>query len=200
MNKQQFLKELENALKGLPQEEIESTLGFYSESIDDHIENGVSEEMAVAAVGSVEKIAKDLLKEVSLPQLVKEAIKPSRALRAWEIVLLVLGSPIWLSLIIAAIAVVFSVYVALWSVVVSLWACEVAFVAGIIGGVAAAIFLFVTGQNVFAAAIMISASIVLVGVSIFFFFACKSLTKGMVWVTKKLTLWIKSCFLRKGEA
>ena len=47
-------------------------------------------------------------------------MRPRRQLKAWEIVLLVLGSPLWLSLGLAAIAVIFAFYVVLWSVSVSL--------------------------------------------------------------------------------
>ena len=37
MTKNEFLKQLENALKYLPQDEIEERISFYSEMIDDYI-------------------------------------------------------------------------------------------------------------------------------------------------------------------
>ena len=43
MNKEQFLIELASALAGLPEEDIEKSLEFYSEMIDDRIENGMTE-------------------------------------------------------------------------------------------------------------------------------------------------------------
>ena len=36
---------------------------------------------------------------------------------AWAIVLLTLGSPVWLSLLISAVAVVISIFVTVWSVI-----------------------------------------------------------------------------------
>ena len=49
-------------------------------------------------------------------------MRPKRRLQAWEIVLLALGLPVWLSLGLAALAVVLSLYVVVWSLDVSLWA------------------------------------------------------------------------------
>ena len=47
MNKVEFLEQLRRGLNGLPQEEIEERVTFYSEMIDDRIEEGFSEEEAV---------------------------------------------------------------------------------------------------------------------------------------------------------
>ena len=44
MNKQEFLAGLRKGLSGLPQEDIEERLLFYSEMIDDRIEEGMEEE------------------------------------------------------------------------------------------------------------------------------------------------------------
>lgn len=47
MNKQEFLVKLRKGLSGLPKEDIEERLTFYSEMIDDRMEEGLSEEEAV---------------------------------------------------------------------------------------------------------------------------------------------------------
>ena len=47
MTKFEFLEELRNGLNGLPKNEIEERISFYSEIIDDYIEDGLSEEHAV---------------------------------------------------------------------------------------------------------------------------------------------------------
>ena len=47
MNKEEFLSELRTKLSGLPQEDIEERISFYSEMIDDRMEDGISEEEAV---------------------------------------------------------------------------------------------------------------------------------------------------------
>ncbi len=200
MNKREFLDALKKSLVGLPDDDVQKSLDFYSEMIDDRIEDGLSEEYAVSQIGNIEDIAKQILVDIPITKLVKQKMRPKHRIGAGEIILLILGSPIWLSLLIAAIAVVFSVYVSLWSVVVSLWASLAAFVGSAFGGFAAAAILFASGQNIYAASVMIAATLFLIGFSILFFFVCKASTKGMAWLTKKITLFIKSCFLRKERA
>ena len=53
MTKLQFLLALHDKLTGLPRDEVEERLNFYSEMIEDRMEDGLSEEEAVAAIGSV---------------------------------------------------------------------------------------------------------------------------------------------------
>ena len=105
MNKREFLEELQKRLAGLPQSDIEQTIDFYEEMIEERLEEGKSEEEAIAEIGSIEDIVSQIILDTPLPKLVKERMKPKRALRVWEIVLLALGSPIWISLGIATFAV-----------------------------------------------------------------------------------------------
>lgn len=200
MNKIQFLTELEKRLEGLPEADIKTSLDFYSEMIDDCTEDGLSEEEAISQIGQPQEIAKQILINTPILRLVKENIKSKHRMRAWEIVLLALGSPIWLSLAIAAAAVVISVYVSLWAVVIALWACGAAFIGSALGGVASAVIFLASGQNAYAAFTMLAAAFFLAGFSILFFFACKESSMGMMWLTKRITLLIKSLFLRKERA
>lgn len=197
MTKQEFLRELENGLSGLPKAEINEYIGFYSEMIDDYIEDGFSEEDAVAAAGSVEKIAEDIIADTPITKLAKEKIKPKRRIKAWEIVALVLGSPIWLSILIALFAVVLSIYVSLWAVVICLWvvfaalvACALGLIAG--GGIMVAI------SNKYAGVISVAAGLVCAGLSIFAFFGCKFVTKGFLKMTKKVVLGLKKALIKEG--
>ena len=48
-------------------------------------------EEAVAALGPVGEICSQILAETPLSRLVKEAVRPKRKFRVWEIILLVLG-------------------------------------------------------------------------------------------------------------
>ena len=120
MSKQEFLDQLRKGLSGLPQEDIEERLTFYSEMIDDQMEEGIMEEDAVSRIGSVDTIISQIKADIPLAKLVREKITPKKHLKAWEIVLLVLGSPIWLSLLIAALAIILAAYMVLWSVVITL--------------------------------------------------------------------------------
>ena len=196
MTKQAFLAALRARLEGLPEEEVKERMSFYAEMIDDRIEDGVSEEAAVAGIGSVETVAADILADIPLPLMIKEKIRPKRRLRAWEIVLLVLGSPIWLSLLIAAAAVLLSLYVSLWAVIVSLWAAFASVAACGVGGILGGVALTACGE-VFAGIALISAGLVCLGLSILFFFGCREATRGVLWLAKKGVYAIKKCFVRK---
>lgn len=198
MNKQEFLAELQSALNGLPNEDIEERLIFYGEMIDDRIEEGKTEEEAVAEIGPVGDIVSQIVSDIPLTKIVKERIKPKRTMRAWEIVLIVVGFPIWFSLGIAAVAVVFSLYVVLWSLIIALWAIEISFWAGAAGGIVVATLLFTQGALQHGL-IFIGSSLFLAGLSIFLFYGCLAASKGMVTLTKKIALGIKSMFIKKGE-
>ena len=57
MTKLEFLNELRNRLSGLSEEDIERSLSFYSEAIEDRIEDGMSEEDAVYEMGPIDRAA-----------------------------------------------------------------------------------------------------------------------------------------------
>jgi uncharacterized membrane protein len=199
MNKEEFLARLRDALAGLPQEDVDERLTFYDEMIDDRVEDGLSEEAAVAGIGPVEEIVSQIVSDIPLPRLVRERIKPKRRFQAWQLVLLILGFPLWFPLLIAAFAVLLSVYIVIWVVIVSLWAVEVSFAVSALGGIAAGLLLGLPA-GVPKGLVMIGAGIVLAGLSIFLFFGCKAVTGGAVRLTKKIAPGIKSLFLRKENA
>ena len=199
MNKQEFLEKLRKRLSGLPQEDINERLTFYSEMIDDRIEDGLSETEAVEQIGSIDDIAEQVIADTPVTKIAKEKIKTARRLSAGEIVLLVLGSPIWLSLGIALFAVIFSLYISLWAVIISLWAVFVSFAACFIGGIFACV-IFIASSNTVSGIAMLGAGLVCAGLSVFMFYGCKAITKGTLILTKKTAIWIKNCFIGKENA
>ena len=198
MSKQDFITQLRKGLSGLPQDDIEERLTFYSEIIDDRIEEGLSEEKAVSAVGSVSEIIQQTVADIPLSKIAKERIKPKRRLSVGEIILLALGSPIWLSLGIAAVSVICSLYISLWAVIISLWAVFVSIAAGAIAGLLACV-VFVAGGNGASGVAMLAAGIICAGLSIFMFYGCKAATNGILILTKKMGIWIKNCFISKEK-
>lgn len=199
MHKQGFLDALRSKLSGLPSEDIEERITFYSEIIDDRIEDGASEDEAISDIGSVDEIVAQIVTETPLIKIVKKKMTPKRRIRAWEIVLLVLGSPIWLSLLIAAFAVMISMYAVLWSVIVSLWSVFASFIGCSLGGIIAGIG-FALYTNTLSGFALIGAAIFCAGCAIFSFYGCKAATKGMARLTKKIAFGIKNCLIKKEEA
>lgn len=198
MSKQEFLTNLRSKLKGLPEQDINRSLEFYSEMIDERIEEGVLEEDAVSDIGEVDEIAAQILADTPITKLIKEKIKTKKKISVFEIVLLILGSPIWLSLLIAAFAVIFSLYVSLWAIIIAFWAVFVSLIACALGGIVSGIALACFSDKISGLA-TIGAGIVLGGISVFAFLGCKAATKGVVFLTKKFALWIKKCFVKKEE-
>ena len=198
MNKSEFVELLRKGLAGLPLSEIEERVIFYSEIIDDRMEEGMSEADAVFQVGDVYDIV-DQIKSESAQSKPAKSAKPKKALGAWEIVLIILGAPVWLSLLIAVFAVILSVYAAIWSVIVSLWATFGSLIGCAFGGIVIGIGNIYKGNYIVGAA-LIGAGIVCAGLSIFLLYACKAATNGIVWLTKKIAVGIKNCFVKKEEA
>ena len=198
MNKKEFLARLGEGLSGLPREEREERLAFYGEMIDDKMEEGLSEEEAVAAAGDVDQILAQMLGENPVTETAGRAVKPRRRPNGWAIVLILLGSPIWLALGVSVAAVLLSLYVSLWAVIVSLWAVFASLAACAVAGVLAGIVLAAVGRGAAGIAIL-AAGVVCFGLVIPAFLGCRAATVGTVILTKKMALWIKKRFIRKGE-
>ena len=198
MNKEMFLEELKRKLIGLPQADIDERLAFYSEMIDDRIEDGLTEEEAVAKVGSVDEIVAQIMSEIPLTKLVKEKVKPKRSLRVWEIVLIVLGFPVWFPLLIAFLAIVFAVYVVIWSLAIAVYAVTLGITVSAVACIPGTVICIIA-HRLIAAVFCLGAGVLLAGIAILLFFACIGITKGMLKLTKGMLLGIKRSFVGKEE-
>lgn len=194
MTKTEFLSELKKALEGLPEEDIEKSLEYYSEMIDDRIEDGLTEEEAVADLGSIEDIRAQIVKDTPITRIIKEKIKPKHTLSCLEITLLIVGFPIWFPLLASVAATLFSIWVSLWAVVISFYAVEAAFMASAVGGIIAAVVMLTVGNSV-TGLFLFGCSLASVGLGILWIFVCKYSTKGLVWLTGAF---VKSLFMKKG--
>ncbi len=202
MNKYEFLARLYKGLSGLPQDEIEERLSFYGEMIDDLKEEGLSEEEAIAKIGTVEEIVSQVVAEIPFSKLVKERAKPTRKWQAWEIVLIAVGFPVWFPVFIALFASVFAVgfslYASMWAVIVAMWAACLSLAVAAVGGVILSL-VFLCVQNGVSAAVTFAASLVCAGLAILAFFGCKAITQGAGVFTQKIWLWVKKLFVKKEK-
>lgn len=198
MTKKVFLDTLREKLYGLPSQDIEDRVAFYSEMIDDLMEEGRTEEQAVSDIGSVGKIASQIITDTPIAKITYNGILPKKRFKAWEIVLLVMGFPIWISLIASSFAVVLSLYVTLWSVIISLWAV---FVSLCVSAPACAVMsvVFIASGNSTLGIVGLCAALICTGLTIFMYVGCKAATKGTLLLTKKIILGIKKRFSKKEE-
>ena len=146
MTKSKFLIELASLIHDLPQEEAQRSLSFWSEAIDDRIEEGLSEEEAVCAVGSPKQIAQEILLSQPLSHLISRRTARFSLSGTRLFWILFLCSPLLLtalavlfSLLVSAYAVIFSLFACAWATVFSLYvsylSVMISFGAGLLGGI-----------------------------------------------------------------
>ena len=198
MNKEEFLSELRRKISGLPHEDIEERIAFYSEMIDDRMEDGLPEEEAVAGIGTVDGIVEQIMSEIPLSKLVREKVKSKRSLKAWEIILLVLGSPVWLPILISVLAIVLSLYVIIWAVAVCIYAACFSMAAGAVGGIAG-LFISLFKGDPAVALFSLGAAAVCAGLAILLLYVSVWITKLILKMTKRIILGIKTSFVGKEE-
>lgn len=213
--KAEFLAALRNALSGMPQEDLEKTLEYYEEMIDDRTEDGDSEEAAVAGIGDISEIAAGIRAETAQKDISTAASgaslsvqtetpapaptpapsasftplppeKPRRNRSVLPVVLLILGAPLWLPLLAAALIIVLSIFLALLTVVVALYAATVSVAAGAILSLIAAVPLFFTAGGT-VGTFYLGAGICCAGICILLFLLSTLFAKGML-------LLCNSCF------
>ena len=200
MNKEKFLEELYHLLKNLPKSERQQHLDYYAEMIDDRIEDGLREEEAVAALGSPADIATQILGDVPA--------KPVRKYPVWAIILIVLGSPLWISLLLAAAAVVLSVvislaavyisvFLSLWAILAALYITDLALALSFLACVAGGIFYLIQGISA-SSLLFFGTGLACAGCAVLLFFLCNWLSRLLWQLNKWSALKIIGLFRRKG--
>ena len=194
MDKLEFLTALRAKLWAVSNEDAQRTVEYYREMIEDRMEDGLTEEEAVAAIGDMDEIVKNILSATPVAQPIPQPETRSRRLRWWEILLLILGFPVWGSVAITVASVVFSVWISLWSVVISLYAAAVALAAAAIGCVIACFFMVGRPGEILVAA---GSSLLCAGLAIFMFLLSNLAAKGMIELTRLTVTGVKRMFARK---
>ena len=195
MKKSEFLNALEKKLSGLPKDDIEERLEFYSESIDDRIEEGKTEEEAINDIGSVDEIANNIIKETPLTKIVKEKVGPKRKISGLEVFLLILGFPLWFPLLLVCGILMLVGYMLVWILVIVTYAVEIAVIGYASVGFYATMATLGSGFNLRYLAIGIMG----LGFALLFIFACVLATKISFRLTKRILLGIKKRLIGGGK-
>lgn len=202
MNKAEFLKELQQRIQEYPVDETKKSMEYYAEMIDDRMEDGMSESEAVASLGSVEQIAEQIKCELPITTLVKQKTKEKtkgKRMPVWAIVLLVIGFPLWGSILIFTIGMVLVFYALIWCFDILLWCFVLAFGASALAGIAG--FFVCLFKGAFGSAFLyLGATLFTGGIGIFTFLGSLLITKGICHGTKWCFLQIKKGLIGKEEA
>ena len=197
MNKQSYLEQIRRLLQRLPEEDRERSLAFYAESIDDRMEDGLSEEAAVASMESPEKAAEAILMDMPIPKLVKARVK-ERRMGAAEILLLALGFPLWFPLLLTVLILGLTVYLLVWALVLALGAAVLAL------GFSAAALLVAGVYSIIKAVISLGvlnfgAALVLTGLTVLLGFVLVWAGKLAVKLGKWMVRGLKALLIRKED-
>lgn len=196
MKKQEFLDELRNRLQGLPPDDLDDRISFYGEMIDDLMDEGKSEEEAVADIGTVDDIVNEIVKDTPLVKLVKEKIKPKRKLKAWEIVLLILGFPLWFPLVLTALILCLVAYLLIWILVIVCYVVELSLS---VAATAAPVLMIIQAVNGGSVVVYLGLWLMCLGGAILLFLGCIGATKLTLKLSKKIITSIKKAFVKKGD-
>lgn len=195
MNKEVFLHQLRVRLTQLPPQEAQKQLDYYAELIDDMMEDGVSEEAAVASFGDVNLLAQQILQDASLSHLVRAKATPKKGWTATAIILAVIGSPIWVPLLLALIAVIGSIFIVIAAVIVAIFAVVISV------GFAGIVLLFkaftLTGSGIGYVLLTIGTSFVFAGLCLLGFLAAKAAAVYLARLARYIYRQIKSLFIKQ---
>ncbi len=209
MKKEQFLRDLSTRLVSLPHADVKRSLDYYSEMIDDRIEDGLSEEEAVKKIGTPAKAAEEIL--VGLPITTLALARMSKKRSALTTTLIILAAPIWIPLLAVAFSVVITIFAVLFSALavffslfIALWATEIGLAAGAVAGPIGCLLAMILEGQILFGILLLGASFVLAALAIFGFFGTVHGTKGLLFLcgcVLKLygLIWrfIKFCLIRK---
>ena len=189
MNKVEFLNELEGRLQGLPREEIRERINFYDELIQDMVEEGKTEEEAINSFGGIDEVVRTIAGNTKMSSLVKERIRPKRQISAFEIILLIIGFPLWFPLLITFLVLLFVGYLLLWVLAFVTYAVEFAFVSAGFGGLYA---VFNPNSSIFMNYGYLGIYLVIIGISFLFIGVVIGATKLNCKISKNNLVGIKN--------
>lgn len=197
MNKEEFLNELKKGLSGIPENDRNERVTFYSEMIDDRIEEGMSEEEAVSAIGDVNKIISQIMAETPMTTIVKERVnKKKGGISPSTLILIVILFPLWLPILAVVFGLTIALFATLWSLVVAFYAVTVALVVGGAGSIVWVLGMLFTG-HLTGAALGVGAGLFCIGLGILMVFGCIAFTKGAIKLTVDVLVSIKKKLVGK---
>lgn len=197
MSKKEFLESLGRLLKSLGKSEREKSLSYYNEIIDDYLEDGYTEEDAVEQIGNPGLIAQEILDE----QRSQAGTSMSGGMKGLIAVLLVLGFPVWgslvlagLCLVLAAVLLVLSAYIVIWCIPVCTGAVSVSgLILSVVSMGGAAVIIF---ENPAAGVVQMGLGMSSAGIFILSGLITWILGKYFVKVTVRFSKWLAGTVIR----
>ena len=112
MTKKEFIEKLEAELKDETYSTVTQVMTYYEEIIADLMEDGYSEEDAISKLGSIQETVANVKGNEEIIEIKKMKTTTS----AWVSILLILGFPLWGSLMAAWLCLLLAAYILIWCV------------------------------------------------------------------------------------
>lgn len=202
MRKSEFINILRQELKGYPHDSVEDSIQYYSEMIDDRMEDGMSEEEAVSKVGDPIAIAKQIKINMPLKNVIKEKVaakkveNKNKEINIGLIIVLILGAPLWIPLTITILSLVGTFFILLWVFDFVMYVLALVSAVSIIGAlVGAVITASTTGMGT--ALVFVGSGIAAAGLSILLAVGGVAFAKAIIALTASFARGIKRTIIGK---
>ena len=191
MTKTEFTRILKTKIAHLPRAERKKILQYYNEMITERMEDGMTEAEAIEALGDIDELV-----GAYAPAPAQLTQRKSTRLRAWHIVMLAVGSPLWISIVAALFCIMVAIYIVVWALVVAFYAIFAALaVSGFACIMSSFIALFSQGFPAFAA--LMGAGCLLMGFALLWLVPCNLFAKAAGKMSGKLPKFIFRFFFKR---
>ena len=191
MTQNEFISTLRYELLKRNVLDTETHINYYQEIIADYIEDGFSEESAVAKIDPIDDIVTTIAKEKS--QSFEDIQKKSKSPLIWA--LLIIGSPLWLSILLSIILLIASGIIILWCIPLTLGSLSFAFlltgIVSLVGATFNSSFYYILtqlGVGIFAA-----------GLGLLLLFGTTYSSQFILLLSNKLSAPLTKLFSQKGR-
>lgn len=196
MNKQEYLAQLRAALACLPEGEIEESVGFYAEMIDDRVADGMTEEEAVAQLDDPKAAARAIIAD--LPVVPRTVVRTKQRNRALYWTLVILGSPLWLTLLLAAGMLVLAGLLTIWCLILGLWLLAAGLLAGGPLGIGVCLWALAVGQPAYGV-FELGSGLLCFGLGLFCLHGAVAASKTLMQVSRQWIAKAKAPFVKVKE-
>lgn len=196
MNKQEYLTQLRAALACLPEGEIEESVAFYTEMIDDRVADGLTEEEATAQLDDPKAAARAIIAD--LPVVPRTVVLTKQRNRALYWTLVILGSPLWLTLLLAAGMLVLAGLLTIWCLILGLWLLAAGLLAGGPLGIGVCLWALAVGQPAYGV-FELGSGLLCFGLGLFCLHGAVAASKTLMQVSRQWIAKAKAPFVKVKE-
>lgn len=196
MNKQEYLAQLRAALACLPEGEIEESVAFYTEMIDDRVADGLTEEEATAQLDDPKAAARAIVAD--LPVVPRTVVLTKQRNRALYWTLVILGFPLWFPLLLAAGMLVLAGLLTIWCLILGLWLLAAGLLAGGPLGIGVCLWALAVGQPAYGV-FELGSGLLCFGLGLFCLHGAVAASKTLMQVSRQWIAKAKAPFVKVKE-